>query len=557
MPDPQQDWFASNAPAAPAARSGGDWFASNQPKAAATSSSVDEQGEETSPQDRAKNAAYDALPRLTKAKLILVPGAMDEWSKQFYDGKLDPSGPTSALGKVMEPTLMKMAEGTGDVLEGDISKGGHKIISSASLMALPLMTKGALAAPVTALKAAAGGYVGGKLAEGGTAALGGNEDQKAFAEDLGNLGGAGVGANFELTPNMIAKLKAAGIVGAQFGASKIPLAGGLVRRPSVFDLFDALKTKADPQMELYKNTPKLGDSPIFSTADVKPTMEGTAAGPVPSGEAAPAPYRLSGNQIQDATTVTPRRILGPDRQLAAAPPEATAAAPAAPPKTGQVLKDAGVTQAMKEAGIAAPSASARAVRPGVTAQLAPRADIQFPPGLSGEDASLMQLTRYNINELRFMANKRGLPVSPKDTHAALIDKIQGSLTPDETAGFTAAAQATKVTPSKFPENNLMAQNLNDAASALQQAKGSPYEIASLRNAASRIQQHPESIAAVDLTKTKIPGVDKRIGKRIADFLEQQKAVPGQDEVQTTTGQPMSMLDAMRQSLIQRGVKPPY
>jgi hypothetical protein len=287
------------------------------------------------------------------------------------------------------------------------------------------------------------------------------------------------------------------------------------------------------------------------------TAEGTASGPVPSGEAAPAPYRLSGNQIQDATTVTPRRILGPDRQLPAAPPEATAAAPAAPPKTGQVLKDAGVTQAMKEAGIAAPSASARAVRPGVTAQLAPRADIQFPPGLSGEDASLMQLTRYNINELRFMANKRGLPVSPKDTHAALIDKIQGSLTPDETAGFTAAAQATKVTPSKFPENNLMAQNLNDAASALQQAKGSPYEIASLRNAASRIQQHPESIAAVDLTKTKIPGIDKRIGKRIADFLEQQKAVPGQDEVQTTTGQPMSMLEAMRASLIQRGVKPPY
>jgi hypothetical protein len=245
--------------------------------------------------------------------------------------------------------------------------------------------------------------------------------------------------------------------------------------------------------------------------------------------------------------------------LNAAPEETPASAPAKPPITSAVLKDAGVTQAMKDAGIAAPSATSRGVRPvvGSGSQLAPRADIQFPPGLSGEDASLMQLTRYNINELRFMATKRGLPVSPKDTHAALIDKIQGSLRPEELQGFTAAAQSSKVTPSKFQANNDIADNLNQAAADIQTGKGSPYEVASLRNAANTIRNHPEDISQVDLANTKIRGIDKRITKRIEDYKQSQNAVPGDEQAAGAAGQPMSTFEAMRQSLIARGIKPPY
>lgn len=437
----------------------------------------------------------------------------------------------------------QVASGIGDIAEGNIAKGGHKVISGAGTTMLPLAPEAIAANPVMALRGVGGGIVGGTVASAGTKALGGNEDQQKFAGDLGGLAGGTAAATGLLRAVLQSPTKAL-----------------LTRNKATLD--DALDLVFSPKETLKRKLTSMAKDAL--APDAAPAAEGTAAGPVPADSGpAPAPYRLSGDQILDAKTATPKRVLGPDRQLPAAPAEQPAAAAVAAPKTAQVLKDAGVTQAMKDAGIAAPSASINAIRPktgslGITGALAPRGDISFPPGLSGEDASLMQLTRYSISELRSGALKRGLPVSPKDTHTALIDKIQGSLTPDETAGFTAAAQASKAAPSKFPENNEMAAKLNDAATALQQAKGSPYEIASLRNAAGRIQQHPESIAAVDLTKTKIPGIDKRIGKRIADFLQEQNAVPaGDDQAAGATAGGSSMLEALRQSLINRGIKPPY
>lgn len=176
----------------------------------ASAPEVDEQGEETTPQDRAKNQAYGSLPLTTKMKLLFIPGKMDEWSKQFYGGELDPHGPSSALGKVIEPTLGQMSEGTADVLQGDIAKGGHKIIKSGALMALPLMTKGAIAAPLTAAKSLAAGYLAGKAGAATTGALGGNEDQQQFAGDIGNIAGGAAGAG---GPKMLPYLaKAAGKV---------------------------------------------------------------------------------------------------------------------------------------------------------------------------------------------------------------------------------------------------------------------------------------------------------------------------------------------------------
>ncbi|HEX3156806.1 MAG TPA: hypothetical protein VHV32_19410 [Candidatus Angelobacter sp.] len=82
---------------------------------------------------------------------------------------------------------------------------------------------------------------------------------------------------------------------------------------------------------------KLAEAPgkirkIWSKPEAPPVGAGTASGPVPSGEApaeaSPAPYRLSGKQIQDAKTVTPRQIIGPERQLTSG--EAPVQAPAKP-----------------------------------------------------------------------------------------------------------------------------------------------------------------------------------------------------------------------------------
>jgi hypothetical protein len=96
-----------------------------------------------------------------------------------------------------------------------------------------------------------------------------------------------------------------------------------------------------------------------------------------------------------------RFVLNAYFQLNAAPPEQPAPAPA--PPTAKVLKDAGVTQAMKDAGVAAPSASMRPVRAGTTGTLTPRADVNSPPGLQGEDAAFGALEEHTVYPFLFDA----------------------------------------------------------------------------------------------------------------------------------------------------------
>lgn len=435
----------------------------------------------------------------------------------------------------------EVVRGIGDMASGEISKGGHRVMTGAGITLAPLAPEAIAAAPGAAALAAAGGIVAGKTAKGVSSAVGATPDQQAFIEDLANFAGGYAGAKAggvaksiasaikPSNPGELADVATRGLTGMVPGLNKF----SRFRSPTVEEVLGALK-------KAYAT----GDAPI--PKELEPYVS--------------SPYAKSGDQLTDATTVMPRKILGPDRQLNAAPEPAAATpatAPAAPPATAKVLKDAGVTQAMKEAGVAAPGASIRPVRPGITGDLAPRPDISFPPGLSGEDAANMQLTRYNINELRFMAQKRGLPVSPKDTHTDLIGKLSESLTPGEVQGFASAAAQSKPVVSKFPENNQMAANLNQAASALQEAKGSPYEVASLRSAASTIANHPANIAEVDLTANKIRGIDKRIGKRINDFFSAQKdaQVPTPQELAPEVPQvPQSseqMMDLMRRTLAAR------
>jgi len=118
-------------------------------------------------------------------------------------------------------------------------------------------------------------------------------------------------------------------------------------------------------------------------------------------------------------------------------------------QTAEVLKKAGVQKALKDAGVAAPSATVRQIRPGIEVgpTLTPRMDLTFYGDKTGEGASLMQLTRYNINELRAMAVQRGLDVSPKETHLQLIEKIHDDLSPAEIKEFNdAAAERGRFSP---------------------------------------------------------------------------------------------------------------
>ncbi len=227
---------------------------------------IGDDGEETTPQAAARDAAYDKLPWYTKARLLTVPGAMDEWSKPFFGGQIDPEGPTAALGKVIQPTLQEMSEGSADVLEGNIAKGGHRIIKGGSLLALPFVARGLPGAlvsnPLAVGGAMGGGFLGGKVLETGTKFLGGSQDQQDFANDIGNLAGGVGGA--KLLPS-IADARVAPLLGREV-TGRIPFLSRLedFRKPTFEEYKTALTP--DPQLSLFGKTPKLGDSPLFSTS---------------------------------------------------------------------------------------------------------------------------------------------------------------------------------------------------------------------------------------------------------------------------------------------------
>lgn len=177
---------------------------------------------------------------------------------------------------------------------------------------------------------------------------------------------------------------------------------------------------------------------------------------VSSGSTANAPAsqpRPIGPNVKPAASTTELDSSLP-RSVAPAPTETappvkqplTATTPAA--QTAEVLKKAGIQQALKDAGVAAPSATIRQIRPGIDIgpTLQPRMDLSFYGDKTGEGAALMQLTRYNINELRAMAVSRGLDVAPGDSHVALIDKIHDDLSPAEIKEFNDAATERGISP---------------------------------------------------------------------------------------------------------------
>lgn len=101
--------------------------------------------------------------------------------------------------------------------------------------------------------------------------------------------------------------------------------------------------------------------------------------------------------------------------------------------TTEVLKKTGVTQALKDSGVAAPSATAKPLTEVPGPRLEPSG--KFGTSLNGESAALDQLTNYSINELRAIAVQRGLKVEPSNTHLDLIKAIHDDLTPEEVQGF--------------------------------------------------------------------------------------------------------------------------
>lgn len=170
-----------------------------------------------------------------------------------------------------------------------------------------------------------------------------------------------------------------------------------------------------------------------------PVVESVSAAP----EASPAPYRMSGGQITDAVTVTPKAPFVPKGLLPAAPVEDDAPATVAPMNTPASPK-AAQTAILKKIGVASPAATIKPMTRVPQAEITPRPDLSFSGSNSGESAARNQLSenfspdRLGINDLRGIAMARGIPVDAADGHATLIDKIQDSLTPEELDRFDQA-----------------------------------------------------------------------------------------------------------------------
>lgn len=208
------------------------------------------------------------------------------------------------------------------------------------------------------------------------------------------------------------------------------------------------------------------------TGDLSVQHQGNIQPPeLPHGNATVSPDRPNPAVISSGSTaqplVTKPAAIGPNvpppvstTQLDSTLPKPSLPTETAPPvkqpltsstpqaQLSEVLKKAGVQKALKDAGVAAPSATVRQIRPGIDIgpTLQPRMDLTFYGDKTGEGAALMQLTRYNINELRSMAVQRGLDVAPGDSHLALIDKIHDDLSPEEIKEFNDAAAERGISP---------------------------------------------------------------------------------------------------------------
>lgn len=322
----------------------------------------------------------------------------------------------------------QVVEGFKDLSHGNFAVGGHKIYSGGMTTALPLMPEVIAANPLMAARAIVGGTAVGKVAGLGAEAFDANPDQKQFAEDIGNLaGGALASGAFPRVNGTIKSIAKPFVKTALETAKATPVLGGTIKGitafkdvPSEINNIWAGKT-GDPQLDLFNSTPKLGDSPINTSFNAPSPVVQARTDPFVPSQMQPMPTRVASPSSFSGSNTTSKPLK------------------ASTPKTAQ-------TEVLRNMGIAAPSATVKPMTRVPTATITPRPDLSFAGSNSGESAALNQLSenfspdRLGINDLRGIAQTRGIKVEPGDNHQTLIGKIHDSMTPDELDQFEQAAQ---------------------------------------------------------------------------------------------------------------------
>ena len=312
-------------------------------------------------------------------------------------------------------------------------------------------------------------------------------------------------ASSSFVPDLKAKAGELGKLAGREVTGRIPIVNRFesLRKPTFGEYADAFKAKADPQLDLFNATPKLGDSPLFSTADQPSLQSGNVRSTPNPAEPTPSPYRLSGNQITDATTVTPKPVFKPAGLLTEGTPAEAA------PKAQR-----GITQGK------APYV------PGAVMEPAPF--LTMHGAETGETAALMQLTHTGGQALRRIATARGLKIPAASDNLSIIQKIHDDLSPEEIQSFGDAAQARAqertvslegVDPAIVSDNRAIAQKLYSKADEMQAAGESPYKIRAWRTAGESIETRPTPVKDIlgdtNALKT-IRGVDSKMAQHIQD-----------------------------------------
>lgn len=184
----------------------------------------------------------------------------------------------------------------------------------------------------------------------------------------------------------------------------------------------------------------------------QPEGEATASGPVEAdNEPSPSPYRMSGDQIQDPVTVTPRRVFQPKGLLTEGTSDVPAPAEPSPApyrSKGDQIPDATTVtprRTFQPAGLltdgSQPAPAPREFQlPGAPtdSDVTPgRTNLDFPRTNSGEGVLNQALTALDNKSLIKVARSRGIDVAreaqlkPGAADATIIKKIIDDFSPEE------------------------------------------------------------------------------------------------------------------------------
>src|ERR1700675_4799565 len=117
----------------------------------------------------------------------------DKNFEQNWKGRSEGAPLAEGLSNWVEKGPISIAKGESDIVKGDISKGGHEVLSGIGTTMEPALPFVAAAAPLVTLRGMVGSEAGGYLAGKGATALGATPDQSDLASDIGSIAGAGLG----------------------------------------------------------------------------------------------------------------------------------------------------------------------------------------------------------------------------------------------------------------------------------------------------------------------------------------------------------------------------